>query len=261
MFERFTMAQRLRNYISNLKLPKFLEPLIHAWKAIYAEARHTRGTLASDIIAWDFTEGESSETVTWLPADTVKLEKPLVRMFRAKMLTMHSHDTGLRGRAPLKIYRRSKIVRRGLAFTTCKTSLCDSNIICGQSIKNGWYAGRIHDIFSYATTKSNGEPLVETFVLVKRFRELSEEDAAIDQYRKWIIAGGRVCYATTLEPSKLEDLTSRELDEYVLLTPKDILCHFAATSQVYEQKIKAPHVHVLPIDRVSESHAGVYVKS
>ncbi len=73
--------------------------------------------------------------------------------------------------------------------------------------------------------------------MVCLYKELANVDAAKDPYCAFTIAGGCL-YDSTFQ------------SQLCMVTPNDILCHFALTHNVVES-ISCPHIHVLLLNRVS----------
>ncbi|OSC96548.1 hypothetical protein PYCCODRAFT_1378951 [Trametes coccinea BRFM310] len=133
--------------------------------------------------------------------------------------------------------QHSDIIIRGIHYRTTPTSLRDSNVQYRLSSSDADPAvGRIRSIFTHSRKGVEGRWISETFLVVDRLEELSENDARLDNFRRYPYAGGRLYYEQ-VRPS------------YHVIRPPQIICHVARTP-LNVSGISSPTVHVLPLDRV-----------
>jgi hypothetical protein len=222
MLRHFCKEQQLRALISKQSLPPALHPLVDLFKSCFQPKM--RGTLFTDISAF---------TASAHPPSASR-EYPLTLEVRSGLLSWFS-DNQLQMHVPYNATPIKSILHRGASYKPAKVSKGDSNVLI-ENVPGDWRAARIHSIF---TVKAFEGQIQEnrTFIAVQKFARLSSADAVHDLYRRYPLVGGRIYY-DELHP-KIEVVM---LDE--------ITAHFAMTPQVCS-KIKRPHIHVLPLDRVS----------
>lgn len=145
-------------------------------------------------------------------------------------------------RRPKVVYMRNratvftKIAFRGVTYGTTTTSPANSNILFTTA--DGTCAGRITSIFCHTRMemRSPGE-VEETFVVVERLKELSEEDSKRDPYRQFPHVGGQLyCNEYIAAP--------------IILRPNQIRCHVAKTVLDEGLGFDFPCAHILPLERV-----------
>ena len=129
------------------------------------------------------------------------------------------------------------LMSHGAAYKPASVSPRDSYVVVGLGVPHDWKAAQIISIFQQEYRDGLGS--LHSFVLceVKYYRELSEDDLRFDYYRKYPHAGGRIYYQDQEPEPKIIPATR-------------IICHFARTEDV-SSAIFRPHIHVLPLDRVS----------
>ena len=99
-----------------------------------------------------------------------------------------------------------------------------------------WRAGKIVSIFvSKQPPRDSRSLMIGPLFVVSDYRPLSNEEASHDWYRKYGDAGGRLFHAVH--------------DSSVLLSMRDIICHFACTAMTLPE-LEGDFIHVLPLLRV-----------
>ena len=126
----------------------------------------------------------------------------------------------------------SKIQHNGVWYHCSQSSIRNSFVVIGSGIPGPWFAGQIEQIFTHRLQDRN---MCNTFILLRKFKELTEEHQSLDWYRRYPFIGGRLFY----------DIME---DDVVLLPCITILCHFAHTRR-YIQRLGTYCVHALPLDR------------
>ncbi|KAH9014408.1 hypothetical protein EDB85DRAFT_1899220 [Lactarius pseudohatsudake] len=121
--------------------------------------------------------------------------------------------------------KHDKFSRYGVSFSTLNRVQQDSFVAIGGKVPDDWHAGRILSIFTY----THRGPTPEL-----KYEELTQMDAMHDPYRKHPFIGGRLYYDKVKDPE--------------LVTPGEILCHFAHTPFEHPH-ITSPCIHALPLDR------------
>ncbi len=188
----------------------------------------TRGTLLSDICAYGVPDVVKSRDASASP-----LDRELV-----SLLQPGSRDgaaSSLRNRTIIPTFPSQRLNLHGVTYTTWSENPKDSRVIFGRDKRQ---AGIIENIFTISVEIGGGFKKSGTFLAVKTFRELSSTDAALDVYRRFPVAGGRIVYKSVSRAR-------------TLIPAEDLVSHFASTPDVMNSIIK-PHMHVLPLDRVSE---------
>ncbi len=228
MFERFCRMQRLLSYWNDKDLdPEILESLSPAFdKAFQSDCR---GTLLTDLhsmhgpsaAAFDVAYARAGKQIT-LP---VEHEVLLTREgYKDLARTIHLHDTCMFQGATFRAHKASDgTLGPG-----------DSLVIIGSDVQASWEPYRIEAIYE---VRSDASASTVTRFIVRAFEPLNESDALQDPYRAFRIAGGCIYYSAFQSSCRL-------------LAPSDILSHFALTPNVLGS-ISRPHIHVLPLDRVS----------
>lgn len=124
---------------------------------------------------------------------------------------------------------------RGIFYHVAHSSSRDSNILFTLPTFASPCVGCIVNIFSHSRPTSDGTR-TELFLLVRRYRELTPEDAVHDLFRQFPVAGGRLVYDAE--------------EDRCLIRPCDVVCHVAHT-KVEVADIASACRHILPLDRVS----------
>jgi hypothetical protein len=247
------MNQRLRGIISTLHLDESLKKLTSAFAQHFGS--NEKGTLMSDLHAF----GSS-------PNPALASEQKLTRQERlghrtSELLEAYEEQQALRA-SPGTIYGHrqvhhseaagAKSCRRGIrlgvkhnsfgrgciTFSSFNHIRRNSYIAVGRNIPDGWYAGRIQEIFTY----THRGPIPEmvhhtvTYFVVEKFKELTEADALHDPYRKQPFIAGRLYYEAFE-------------DDLELIPLQDICCHLALTP-FRSTFIEHGCIHALPLDRV-----------
>ena len=126
----------------------------------------------------------------------------------------------------------------GIVYKVHQGSISDhgtrnSLVVLGDNVQSQWEPCQIEAIY---TMTLDALPSTSKIV-IHLYEKLTDLDTTLDPYRAFPVAGGRICYST-FQPS------------LQLVSPNDILCHFASTPCVIE-KLTCLHMHVLPLDHVS----------
>lgn len=132
---------------------------------------------------------------------------------------------------PTTVEYRDKLQRNGVVFATARKSLKNS-IVQFRLFTGEIAAGRIAKIFLHQRSPK----LVEAFVQIDKFEELSEADARNDPYRPFEHLAARLYYA---EPRRT-----------VLIRAADVVSHVACCPYTHKS-IRSPCIVVLSLDRVS----------
>ena len=122
----------------------------------------------------------------------------------------------------------------GVSFLSISDSPKDSNVLF-RSPTASCSAGRILQIFKYPTRDRMGKLTESTYIYVAPLEKLSTEDITHDPFRSFAFVGGELYYDRYLPG--------------VIITPEDVISHFARTPMVLPA---IPHacVHVLSLDKV-----------
>ncbi|KAJ3551842.1 hypothetical protein NM688_g4476 [Phlebia brevispora] len=130
----------------------------------------------------------------------------------------------------------SRLHLRGVSYTVSSRSHRDCNIYFHLEGAQTEAAGQIESIFRHTRT-SDSEELTETFIVVKRYAELSAQDAMHDPYRCYEWAGGRLYY-NDLSASRPVLIHSEQLVSHISRTPVQI------------PAISRPCIHALALNRL-----------
>ena len=225
------MNQRLRGIINTFGLNSSLEKLVTMFTQHFGPKE--TGTLRSDMQALV----SSPRTVD---QNQPKVVKKLDRLI-SKLLQDYEERKGS-GQSWKQAVRlgvmHDKFTRYGVSFSTFNCVRQDSYVAFGRKVPDDWHAGRILSIFTYTHQGPTPELVgrTETYFAVQRYEELPEMDAMHDPYHKHPSIGGRLYY-------------DRVKKDPELVTPGEILCHFAHTPFEHPH-IAFPCIHSLPLDRV-----------
>jgi hypothetical protein len=202
-----------------------------------------RGTLLRDMLSWG---NKKVEAKTSSHAQPTKLDDSTYNLLLT-LLNLDQPELFSDWRQPMRPGQKplpqnavqcSGISKNGIFYQPNSLSPSNSNILFrppGSSADPA--AGKITQIFTHTLRQPDGMGVEETFIAVSRLDELSDEDAAFDNYRRYPLAGGRLTY----------DRYNPGCD---LIRPSNIVCHFAKTVMRISN---IACVHVLPLDRVSVS--------
>jgi len=122
----------------------------------------------------------------------------------------------------------------GVLFTPASEHPNDSQIVFGAGVPQDWSAGYIQSIFAVSIPLENGVLTRQTFCVVNVLKDLPEDLARDDPYRRFPIAGGRLYQQKTARVK--------------LLRSSEIISHFAGTPDILS-KLNMSHIHVLPLDK------------
>ncbi len=231
MFERFCRMQNLLSYWNDKVLdPEILDSLSPAFDKAFQSDR--RGTLLTDLHSMHDPSAAAFDVV--YARDGTQTKLPVEH----EVLLTHEGYKNLKRTVLL----HESCVFRGATFRMHKASdgmsvTGDSLIIIGSDVQASWEPCRIEAIYE---VRSDASASTLTKFLVRTFEPLDETDALQDPYRAFRIAGGRIYYSAL-------QINCR------LISPGDVLSHFALTQNVLGS-ISRPHIHVLPLDRVSSIH-------
>lgn len=207
------------------------------------------GTLMSDMRSFESAPQSMDQHQ---PNAAKLLDRPICELLQVYEERKAQQGTGIRGlsNSPLagtdvqswrQVVRlgikHDKLSRYGVSFSTINRVPQDSYVAVGRKVPDDWHAGRILSIFTY-THKGPTPELVghtETYFVVQKYEELTQMDAMHDPYRRLPFIGGRLYYDKVKDPE--------------LVTPEEILCHFARTPFEHPD-IASPCIHALPLDRV-----------
>lgn len=233
LFERFCMNQRLRGIINAFGLDSTLEKLVTAFTQHFGP--NEVGTLKSDMQAL-----KSSPLGQTVDENPPKGKKKKLDQLISKMLQAYEERKGpVQSRQAVRLgVKHDKFTRYGASFSPFNCIQQDSYVAVGENVSEGWHAGRIHSIFTYTHEGPTPELVghTETYFVVQKYEELTEMDAMLDPYRKHPSISGRLYY-------------DRVKKDPELVTPGEILCHFAHTPFEHPH-IVSPCIHALPLDRV-----------
>ena len=221
------MGQSLRAKMSKLCLPTYMHTVVDKFQERFGI--RSQGTLASDIKALTspLDPGLDDKTPVTLPSE-------LIHPLAAWMGSSQKIPCG--SLTPQEGIIHKEVNHLGVSFKPASRSSRDSNIVF-HSHTQTLAAARIYHIFSIRVHRETGGHDWYTLCAVRQFSELSIVDAAKDVYRRFGVYSGWVCYT---EEGCLD-----------IIQLQDIWCHVALTPNVLPL-IKSHHIHILPLDRVSE---------
>jgi len=208
------MGHRLRPFVD--QLGDYLNPTI-------------KGTVFEHLMAVDMQDVSQGEEC-WLEKDVLQCLGDL--LVRKGILLDTGHISG--GHVQLlhaKARQYNKFTQRSAIFSPLSFSVWDSHVVFGRG---DWSAGKIQQIFAYPSELPSK---LEAYFVIQRFKELSDQEALRDPYRKYPLVGGRL-YHLELE-DKIEVVPSQE-----------IIAHFAHTLH-NEEDFGFPCFHALPLDKVT----------
>lgn len=226
MFKRFCRMQTLITFWTDNGLPSaIMESLGTAFQDAFQSDR--RGTLQSDLQAMH------------------DLASPFFKVVYAKdgrELNAYERDIlrpDLGSQPSDTIIRHESLEYRGVIYKVHEgpvnmNTTGDSHIILGIDVHKPWHPGRLEGI--YEVRSANMDP-PQTKLLVRMYECLTDRDSYFDLYRAFTVAGGMIYYSSFQARLRLA-------------SPGDILSHFALTPNIIESIVR-PHIHVLPLDRVS----------
>jgi hypothetical protein len=209
------MGHRLKPFVD--QLGGYLNPTI-------------KGTVFEDLGGVDTQDASQGEDC-WLEKDVLHCLGDLL-VHKGSV----PHAGGVSGgpvRPHAKARQYNKFTQRSAIFSPSSFSVRDSHVVV---CRGNWYAGKIKQIFAYPT----GLPSkLEAYFVIQRFKELSDQEALQDPYRRYPLVGGRL-YHHDLE-DKIEVVPSQEITAHFAHTPHD------------EKDFGFSCFHALPLDRVTLS--------
>jgi hypothetical protein len=221
------MMQRLKSLVSSCAcLQSRIEPF--ARQLVDFLSPSVRGTVAESLTSLDTQREVLKGEECWLEASVMTyLEVHLVRMGKVSQLIGPGQSSTTHARAR----QYNKFSHHSAIFSPSTFSIRDSYVAIGKGVSEGWYAGKIKQIFTHSALQPS-----EVYFLIQKFRELSPEEASRDPYRQFPLVGGRL-YHPELE------------EELEIVTSQEIVAHFAYTP-LEEEDFGFPCFHALPLDKV-----------
>ena len=228
IFERFCEGQNLRAQFATDDMKKNLPKIQRAFSAAFQN--DARGTLLNDMLAF-----EDSDKVKYGNTSKTSLLPP-----EHHALVLGYSTSGIPVNPTRHVFMQTSIQTQGMAFSTSKTSYGNSLVVYRHPdgcLSAPWRAGKIVSIFVCKQPLGDNRSMMSgPFFVVENYTPLSDAEASHDCYRRYGDSGGRLFYPVH--------------DGVVLLSIKDIICHFACTT-VSIPKLKGDLIHVLPLARVS----------
>lgn len=240
LFERFCMNQRLIGIINTFGLNSSLERLVTAFAQHFGAKE--MGTLMSDMRAFESSPQSMDQHQS---KNAEKLDRLICELLQAYETGSGVHGLGNSAGTNVQSWRQAvrlgikheNFSRYGVSFSATNRVQQDSYVAVGRRVPDDWHAAHILSIFTYTHKGPTWELMghTETYFVVQKYEELTPMDATRDPYRKFPVIGGRLYYDKVKAPE--------------LVTPEEILCHFAYTP--FEHPHIAPAcIHALPLDRV-----------
>ncbi|KAI0055727.1 hypothetical protein BV25DRAFT_1873038 [Artomyces pyxidatus] len=225
-------TSNLRMIMTSQHVETRLEDISKAYRNFMGNER--RGSRAHDA-------GVSSTTEYTLPSRPrdIKLRVLLdnrVRRGLQKALNSSTPANGL----PLFTTQFLNISISGILYRPQPLSKGDGYVLYRPNrCQNERCAGRIVQIFSIGkpAVDSDDQKYTEVYIALERLVDLEDSDAALDVYRRFPLAGGRLYY-------------NRYHDFVDVIRPAEIISHFAHT-ELNIDGIAEKCVHALSLDRVS----------
>ena len=231
------MNQRLRGIISALRLDGCLQKLTNAFGQHFESME--KGTLMSDLHAFRSSPEVGIEQQPNAPEKLDRRTSDLLEAYEKQIAEqvigtcLQTRQRGIRLGT-----KHKKFGRGGVKFSTFDQIRQDSYVAVKQNTPRDFHSACIQEIFTYTHRGPTLEMIghTETYFVVKRFKELTANDALYDPYRKHQLVAGRLYYDTYE-------------DDLELVPSSRILCHLACTP--FESAlIGSKCVHTLPLDRV-----------
>ncbi|KAH7908121.1 hypothetical protein BJ138DRAFT_1013395 [Hygrophoropsis aurantiaca] len=220
-------------------LPQVLEDL----KPIVQQYFHSdfRGTLLSDLLALGAQESRTEEPsmnnapLTNLPDDLYGQLLSRINADSAPQV-FYPHDSYSPYGFSLNpsVQYRDNIRIDGVNFRASSCAKGDSFIIFRACGLDTFKAGRIAKIFLHGRPDINGNLLVEFFLVVEEFRELTAQESAFDPYRQFPLIEARIFH----------DQTSR-----AVIRASDVISH-CATCPYRNETLPGEYRVVLSLNRV-----------
>lgn len=219
LFLTFTKGQRLRALFHSSHLPPLIQSLVDRLSASHDSA--IRSTFMQDNLVADHS---TSQAVPIHSKTLVDRDFDLLKAIVRKMDKRSTH-------IPNSVHNLPMIQRQGETYSGPKKTEGNSLIIFKLAGRR--HPGQIQSVFNHTRTRNNGKTVTESFVLVRPFLPLSEEDAKQDIYRTF--PSGGMLFRDTL-------------GECVLIQLAAVVCHFARTQNV-PIGTTSSCIHVLPLMR------------
>lgn len=222
LLRRFCCRQNLRALC--YQLPARLQRFMQSFRQVF-EWNHARGTLFSDLQSVDdelrdiLDPGHAADNLH--PGKPYHLSFDVYEALRARDTTA--------GRSVVSI---RTLDHEGVRYRPHSTGPRDSYVVFRGSNGAEWRAGQIRELFAQERATTGIE---RTWIVVDEYIPLSTEDQALDPYRKFAIAGGRLFYAEFM-PKPL------------ILVLEEIVCHSTMMKRQLPVTSKEC-VHILPLDK------------
>jgi hypothetical protein len=241
----FCRGGQLKALMSREGIPEVLNDIKPAFEKSFGT--EFRGTLLNDLLVLG-AQGELQQPSVWDAKEkaTDLLNSTYDRLVecinrRSPSPKFHSFRSPESSSSiPLEpgVQYRHRVQANGVEFATFRKSKGNAQILyrCGQD-SGPVFAGQIQDIFVHERSGPNGNAISEYFLAVKKYEELSHDEARFDPYRKYPLLDVRLCH----------DNLSSEVD---VISLDDIVSHFASCP-FETDAIEGGLRIVLSLDRVS----------
>ncbi|KAJ2912344.1 hypothetical protein MD484_g8074, partial [Candolleomyces efflorescens] len=206
MFTKFCCLQNLKALYTKTELPEVLHELITIYEETYAS--DLRGTRLSEIFSDDGLFGRVAADRTWEPKNFSSLSDEYLALLKQWFAKYRSNERSY----PHHVIQRASIYRFGHRFTSLDNSVEDSRVVFRLDEGAEWQVGSILSIFSEATTRG---PTEQTWVVIKPFKELADDDTVRDFWSSYPVVGARLFQNECIGPAVLVDV-------------KHIRCHIAS---------------------------------
>jgi Domain of unknown function (DUF4218) len=201
-----------------------------------------RGTLSNDLSAiaakfampTTWNEGAVEEA---LPDDIydhllerINLDSGTMRFYSHKQVSTTGYAL-----APLVQYS-DEIEAGGVQFSTARHFTRNSLILYRRpgELEHDLHPGQIQEIFRHCRRGITNDPLIESFLVIRPFEELTEDEANFDPYRRFPLLGVSL-YHDKMQPA-------------IVIKSTDIVSHFASCP--FENDIIKGALVVLSLERV-----------
>jgi hypothetical protein len=155
-----------------------------------------RGSLSKDLLG--LGRNGMEETLTqWIPNKAESELDPVVYAALSELLNATEPGPSFNGR----VQDVDRLVFRGVEFSNVKASKGNAQILFRGSQPgvgdNTTMVGQIDSIFQHQRRRPpSTETVVEHFLVVRKYRDFSAEEASRDWYRQYPRAGGRATTAS-----------------------------------------------------------------
>jgi hypothetical protein len=184
MFTRFCQTQHLRVLFSECHLPPEAYPVIAAFEKRYKVNIH-------ETVIYDGSPSDESDHFERLRGGSKEGRSP--EYIRVALQNICKIDPTKGGCIPNRITMVGGIERFARLFQPIPHTN-NAHVMFRRAPNAPWSAGVIKTLFRHKRWVTAHDIVIQNFAIIQEYEELTGQDLLYDIYRRFPVAGGRLCY-------------------------------------------------------------------